>query len=235
MKKYTKDIFILKSIEKHGDKYNYSLVEYIGSTFKVNILCKQHGVFTMKPKEHLSGQGCIKCSCKGMDTNKFIYKSKKIFGDLYDYSKVNYINNKTKIEIICKKHDSWLCLPDPHYLRKVGCPKCNTSKGENEIKQYLGEKNVNFIFQHKFENCINPKTKRKLPFDFYLPNENICIEYDGELHYNSIEYYGGNKKLIDIKYRDSIKTQFCLDNNINLLRISYKDSIINNIKNINYG
>ena len=69
-----------------------------------------------------------------------------------------------------------------------------------------------------------------MPFDFYLPDYNICIEYDGELHYKSIDFYGGEEELMKQQNRDNIKTQYCKDNNITLIRIPYWD--LNNINKI---
>ena len=74
----------------------------------------------------------------------------------------------------------------------------------------------------RFKQC---KNKRQLPFDFYLPDYNICIEFDGRQHYKSIEYFGGEKHLEYVQYNDKIKTEYCLNNNINLIRIKYDENI----------
>lgn len=95
---------------------------------------------------------------------------------------------------------------------------------------------INFIFQKSFEDLFNPITNKKLFFDFYLPDYNICIEYDGQQHFNPICFGGKKYKDLSIKTfentikRDSIKNIFCEKNNIKLLRISYKDSIEESIK-----
>lgn len=81
----------------------------------------------------------------------------------------------------------------------------------------------------KFDNC---KYKNKLPFDFYLPDYNICIEYDGLQHYESIEYFGGEKNYKLRIEKDKIKTKYCQDNNIILERIIYSDNIIEKLENI---
>lgn len=108
------------------------------------------------------------------------------------------------------------------------CPLCNASKGEKIIYQWLRDHNFNFRFQYKFKNC---KHKLPLPFDFYLVNLNICIEFDGELHYKQINWERFNLNVQ--KERDKIKDEFCKENNIKLIRISYWE--INNINTILKG
>lgn len=76
-----------------------------------------------------------------------------------------------------------------------------------------------YIPQHKFDDCVH---KRRLPFDFYLPEKRICIEYDGMQHEKPIEYFGGKKGFENTKIRDKIKNDYCKANNIKLIRVSYK-------------
>jgi hypothetical protein len=83
-------------------------------------------------------------------------------------------------------------------------------------------KNIPYIEQKTFDLCRNPKTNTLLRFDFYIPHLNLCIEYDGELHYRSSSIFGGDETLSRIKKNDMIKTNWCLENNIKLIRIPYK-------------
>ena len=87
----------------HNDIYDYSKVLYVNDKTKVEVICKEHGSFLVKPNNHLQGQKCYKCVFDVYDRKTFINKSNSIFNYLYDYTKVNYINNKTKVEIICKE------------------------------------------------------------------------------------------------------------------------------------
>ena len=96
------------------------------------------------------------------------------------------------------------------------------SKGENIIDNYLKSVNINYIRQYKFDNC---KNKRKLPFDFYIPDYNVCIEYDGIQHYESVKRFGGVDNLLKIQQKDKIKNEYCLNNNIRLIRIKYNENI----------
>lgn len=214
--------FIEKAILKHGNRHDYSLVEYIGAKIKVNIICKIHGVFKQIPNSHLLGFSCIKCCPKkpNMALEKFINKSNIIHNYKYDYNKVLFANQKTKVEIICNNHGIFYQAPTDH-LRGVGCPRCQFSKGEQQILIFLENNNINFDSQKRFKDCKNIKP---LPFDFYLNDYNVCIEFQGEQHYRSISFYGGDKGLIKIQKRDKIKKEYCINNNISYIEIN-KDNI----------
>jgi len=239
MKKLTTDSFILKSKNIHGDKYDYSMVDYVNSHSKVKIICDIHGVYEQKAYCHLNGEGCRKCSDelkfnkRRHTTDIFLERVKKIHGDKYDYSLVKYKNARTKIDIICHKHGVFKQTA-PHHLNGVGCPTCKSSKGELYIESILIEKNISYVRQHTFYDCKNIK---QLPFDFYLPELNMCIEYDGRHHFECIDLWGGEENLNYIKTNDKIKENYCLNNNISLVRISYKDDLriklINEITKIN--
>jgi len=223
-KKITTNMFIEKAKEIHGNKFDYSLVNYKNNYTKIEIICKEHGSFEMLPSNHLfKKQGCGKCVGRHRTTEEFIHKSKEIHEDKYDYSLVNYTKSHNKIKIICIKHNK-IFKQTPHdHLSGNGCPLCNESKGENIIANFLENKNIYFNKQYKFINC---KHKRKLPFDFYLPDHNICIEYDGRQHFDILEYWGGLTEFENIKIRDKIKTDYCINNNIDLIRIKFNMNIL---------
>ena len=129
----TKDIFIRRSVVRHRDTYDYSKVSYNGLATHVEIICPKHGSFWQKPSLHLNGNGCQKCfGTPKSNTEEFIRKAVKIYGDKYDYSKVEYEGNKVKVCVICKKHGEWWVTPNNH-LRNHGCPGCfGTPKLSNE-------------------------------------------------------------------------------------------------------
>lgn len=214
------------SKNKHNNYYDYSLVNYINNKTKVNIICPKHGIFKQRPDDHLNGHGCIKCSGKLRNNLKdIISKSNEIHNNLYNYDKSIYINNKTKMIVTCPKHGDFKVTPNNHINKKSGCPKCKESIGERTIRLFLEDNNIKYIIQKRFKNC---KYKLSLPFDFYLMDYNICIEYDGIQHFKSLKIFGGDKRLNEQKIKDNIKNNYCLNNNIKLYRISYKDDI--NIK-----
>lgn len=224
--KITNDAFIKKLKSIHGNKYDYSKVIYVDYQTNIKIICKVHGEFSQRPSVHLVGNGCVKCSriisanTQKCSDDDFIKKSKKIHGNKYNYYKMQYKNAHSKIDIICSKHGIFSQTPSSH-LKGSGCPVCNSSKGELIINEYLVKNNIKFNNEYKFEGCINPETKRRLEFDFYLPDYNTCIEYDGAQHYESINFFGGENGLITNKIRDKIKTKYCKNKGIELIRIPY--------------
>ena len=124
----TNEEWIKRAIKKHGNKYDYSKVEYKGWNQKVCIICPIHGEFWQNPTSHIAKQqkrGCPKCGkSNAKTTEQFIREAKQIHGDKYDYSKVKYVNNITKVCIICPEHGEFLQIPYMH-LRGNGCIKCN--------------------------------------------------------------------------------------------------------------
>ncbi len=236
MKKLTTEEFIIKAKSIHGDRYDYSLVKYNGYDSIIKIKCKKHGIFEQEVSNHLQGKGCEKCkydklsNCFIGNKEDFIEKSKKFHGDRYDYSLVNYINNREKVKIICKKHGEFLQKPNNHLDGKQGCPKCKNSIGETKVENWLKTNNFEYIPQKRFKDCID---KRSLVFDFYIPKNNICIEFDGIQHFKPLNHFGKKKFSIkqsidlfkDRKRKDCIKDKYCIENDINLIRISYKDKI----------
>lgn len=121
--------FIQKARAVHGDKYDYSKVEYVNNHTQVCIICPEHGEFWQTPNSHLRGRGCKKCGIKQRSANQkqsrenFIHNARKVHGDKYDYSKVEYVNNKTKVCIICPEHGEFWMKPNSH-LNGQRCPKC---------------------------------------------------------------------------------------------------------------
>ena len=224
----TNENFIEKAKLIHGDKYDYSLVNYVNNKQKINIICKTHGVFEQECSSHMNGSGCPKCVGKNKTTSEFIEKAKLIHGDKYDYSLTNYIGVFKKVKIICKTHGVFEQKPQ-HHLRDSGCPICKESKGEKQIRRFLIKNGVKFFHQYKFSDC---KDIKQLPFDFYLPEHNTCIEYDGRQHFEAIDRWGGVNGLIDQQRKDNIKNIFCENNKIKLLRISHKESIYNKLKQL---
>lgn len=213
------EYFIEKAGNKHNFKYDYSKVEYNRTDIEVCITCPEHGEFWQTPNNHLYGFGCPKCSGSHMDLDYFIQKSNKKHHNKYDYSKVVYVKTDVKVCIVCSKHGEFWQTPHCH-IRGQGCPTCKESEGEKTIRRILLNNEVSFDCNYRFNDC---KHKKKLPFDFYIPKYNICVEYDGLQHYEPIEFFGGTKGFDELKKRDKIKTQYCIDNNIKLIRIPYTE------------
>ena len=119
--------------------------------------------------------------------------------------------------------------PANHISMKRGCPTCNESKGEKAVAKYLDDNNIKYIREYRFNDC---KDKRVLPFDFYIKNKNVLIEFDGGQHKKAIEYFGGKEGFENIKRRDMIKTQYAKSHNIKLIRINNINEILDKLKHI---
>ena len=223
----TLDQFISQANRIHDNKYDYSNVVYVNGLTKVEIVCPAHGVFIQSPQDHLSGRGCPKCSGRNFLIDDFINNSKMIHNNKYDYSKVNYINKESAVEIICPIHVVFKQLPGTH-LRSHGCPRCGNiksrhfiSKGEDVIQKFLIENNISFIFQYDIKCPINFLGIAYI--DFYLPDYNIFIEYNGRQHYEPISFFGGKDVFEKQQKRDNFVRNYCQENNIELIEISYKE------------
>ena len=137
MKRLTKDEFIKKAKEIHKGKYNYSKVDYVNNKTKVCIICPIHGEFWQTPHRHMEGDGCVKCSgLKKLTTDEFINESIKIHGNKYNYSNVKYINNRTKVCIICPIHGEFWQSPKAH-LKGNNCPKCSHQSYKNTKEEFI--------------------------------------------------------------------------------------------------
>ena len=220
--------FIDQSEIKHDGKYGYSKVEYKNAKDKVIITCPIHGDFPQSPTHHLMGKGCSKCGDLIVPNRNtledFITNSNIIHNNKYDYSKVDYKESNSKVIITCPKHGDFEQTPSKHTNQKQGCPSCNESKGERLINNLMINNGIKAVRQKRFTDCINTSSGKRclpLPFDFYLPDYNTCIEYDGEQHYGSILTFGGEEAFKRLQLRDKIKTEYCEKNGIKLIRIPY--------------
>ena len=138
--------FIERAKKIHGDKFDYSKVKYVNANTKVCIICPIHGEFWQTPASHLNGRGCNLCAKPVHNTESFITKAKKIHGNKYDYSKVEYVNSQTKVCIICPIHGEFLISPNNH-LRGEGCSKC--AKEIQQIENRKRAKKASIEFEEK--------------------------------------------------------------------------------------
>lgn len=236
-RRLTYEEFIHKCKMVHGDLYRY--FNYYGYKNKCKIECvKCNNIFEQLASNHLKGQGCPKCGIiissdkRRKRLSQFIKDSNNKHFNKYNYSKSNYINCMTKLIISCPGHGDFEQTPNNH-LQGKGCPSCKESYNVSIISNFLDNKNIKYIKEHKFQSCININP---LPFDFYLPDYNMCIEYDGEHHYIPIENWGGINNLKKVQINDSIKDKWCSQNRIFLIRIPFWESPIDfltSIENIN--
>ena len=176
--------------------------------------------FEMRPDNFLyNNQRCPYCvNCK-----KYTIEDVKniINNEEYKLISDNYVNNKEKLiikHLNCNKEFKMTLNDFKNGNQR--CPYCQKSKGEIIIQKYLSDNNIFFETEKRFDNC---KDKRTLPFDFYLEDYNLCIEYDGEQHYKQSRFKNSKDKLELTQKHDRMKDDYCKKNGIKLLRISYKE------------
>lgn len=229
--KKTPDEFEREARLVHGDKYIYH-GDYNGNKKPIRITCPKHGDFFQKPLSHLQGQGCQKCyderrgETTRIGTEEFIRRARKIHGDKYDYSKVEYVNRKTKVCVICPKHGEFWITPEKHVFRGQGCPKCAESHMEREVALELDSLGLKYIREHRI-NWL--KNKSQMPLDFFVPEFNTDIECQGDQHFRSYEAFGGEEELKNLQFRDNLKYNLCQKNGIRMLYLVRRESLIKNL------
>jgi hypothetical protein len=227
------------------NKKGYKLISDISSIknsdSRVFYECPKHGIHEVKIYSLITGRKCIECSIE--EQHKLLRKKPDdVYNDFQKYggvllNKEEYIGwNYKNLIVVCKECGEKFITSYCAFTNRQGqlCPKCasNISRGEYRIKSFLKENSIDFYMQYRFNDC---RKHIPLPFDFFLPKQNLCIEYDGEGHYIPINRNYNNEKsaediLNDIKDRDNIKTTYCCTNHIDLLIIPYWE--FNNIENI---
>ena len=199
-----------------GNEYEL-ISKYDGNKKKVTLKHNCGYEYEVAPVRFISGDRCPKCSGKKQKTTE-VFKDEifKLVGNEYELLE-DYKTVFTKVEFIHNKCNKKFLMRPNNFLNGQRCPYCKSSKGEKSIQDYLTKNNISFIKQKYFEDC---KDKKYLPFDFYLEDYNLCIEYDGEFHYRNVYYESCLEKT---KLHDKMKDEYCNKNNINLLRINYKE------------
>ena len=237
----TKDEFIQQSKEIHDNKYTYNNVNYVNNKTDVMITCPIHGDFPQSPANHLKGSGCDNCfrDSKKSNTQDFIkkaqlihHKNNKNKTPKYTYDNVDYIDANTKVLITCPIHSpkqgDFPQTPHSH-LQGSGCPWCSESKGEKLLEKILNEKNIKYVKFKEYNDCISIKSKTgltkrcyKLKFDFYLPENNTLVEFDGTYHFNE-KIHRKPQGYINQVLNDREKNGYTKLNGIKLIRIGYFD------------
>lgn len=243
----TKDEFIEKAKSIHGDKYDYSKINYKNTETRVCIICPKHGEFWQTPHSHLNGRGCKECKKEKLSEinrtpkNIFIDKASKLHDGKYDYSLIEeYLGGRQIIPIICPKHGVFYQRAEDH-LNGHGCKKCYNSKMENEISSLL--ENNGILYEQRVRN-LSGITE----LDFYLPEYNTGIECQGEQHFKPVDFGGKKDGSAELNFqkqtkRDREKKIACDKNGIKLIYfsnvnviypykvITNKDELLKEIKN----
>lgn len=176
-------------------------------------------VFETTPHMFLRGIGCPDCfGNKRKTTEQFKNEVIKLTNGEFECKSI-YRNSKSKVTIFHNKCKKYYKVSPHDFLQGNRCPYCKQSKGEMTIASILDRHNISYEIQKIFKDCGNDR--QRMPFDFYLNDYNLLIEYDGIQHYKEVKYFGGKAKLDNQKKRDKIKDDYANNNNINLLRVPY--------------
>ena len=214
MAKLTTEEFINKAKAVHGERYDYSKVEYVDNKTKVCIICPIHGVFYQRPLDHLHGHECSECGKKkNIESRRktietFIDESRKVHGDKYDYSKVKYENTSTKVCIICKEHGEFWQAPYTH-LNGHGCPKC-AYKGDRQKHIYSQEEIIDkirslFGERYSFEKVVYKAMKVPIILVCHEKDEN-GVEH-GEFSMRPVNIFSSHQECPKCSKENRIRLQ----------------------------
>ena len=186
--------FIAKAKLKHGDKFDYSLVDYVNNKTNIIIICPEHGEFEQMPETHLKHHGCPKCFFDSLSLsrkkslNQFISDAKLKHNDKYDYSLVDYVNNKSKVKILCPEHGEFEQTPDSHLRSKYGCVECSIQYQKMDkvcsLEDFISKSNL--IHDNKYDYSLvdykNAKTNVKITCPIHgefiqVPDNHISKKY----------------------------------------------------------
>lgn len=219
-KKKTTKIFKDEVFNSEGETYTV-LGEYVNSTSKLEMKHEVCGnTYEVKPGEFTQGGRCPFCYGTHKKTlEQFKEEVESLEGNEYNVVG-DYINNHTKIEmnhLICGL--TYRVKPK-EFLRGRRCPSCNGSRGERNIRDFLEREGIEYEREKTFEGLVRVAPLR---VDFYLPEYNMCIEFDGLQHFEPIDFFGGEESFKNLKENDELKDTYCKDNGINMLRIPYTE------------
>lgn len=220
---------IEKSFERFKqfiDLDQWEILEY-KDTSDITLACKKCGWIRKTNANNIKKFGCKRCAAleatknQRLTTEIFIQRAQKVHGNKYDYSKVNYINYHTPVEIICPTHGSFWQRPGKHLLGH-NCPLCFESRGEEIIRLLLSKYNIPF---EKEKQYFVYKT---IFVDYYINynQKEYIIEMNGKQHYEPIEYFGGEEAFLEQIKRDKALADMCNQNNIVLYNIKYNENIV---------
>jgi hypothetical protein len=228
------EMFRTKLYQRFPDfPHSLEKFDYVRAAKKATFVCRDHGDYQATPNMVLCGKGgCPKCVGQHKTTEEFLAElslKQPQLCSLYDYTETSYQDTAHKIIVACSKHGQFKLLPSNH-LRGQGCPKCNVSTGQLKVRLLLESFGINFEEEVTFPDLRGPQGKL-YRFDFYLPDHVTVIEYDGLQHFQPVKWSSSwtdvqaQRELETIQLRDKIKTQYCLDHNIRLIRIAHDQDV----------
>lgn len=216
---------------KDSDEYTL-LSKYVRSNSKIEIrhdICGNE--YSVTPHMFLAGQRCPACfGNRTKTTEQFSSEVSELTGDEFKVL-TEYVNNRTKVEMLHVTCGKKFKMSPHDFLGGNRCPFCKQSKGEKLVQTILDDIGIKYSIQYVFDDLGGQN--QRLPFDFFLEDINMLIEYDGIQHFKEVKYFGGHHKLIDQQRRDNLKSEYAINHGISLLRIPYylaDDEVIKSIK-----
>lgn len=214
-RQYTGGEEFVRLVSAENQHLDYSRVQYVNAHTKVEIICPDHGSFWQSPTNHIQGKSCPVCGSARMgkksrsSTAGFIARAKKVWGDTFDYSQVEYVKAHQKVSIICPDHGPFLQTPTNHLDGKQACAKCSHMKSapEDALADFLERFTP---VARRDRNIIGPKE-----LDIYLPKHNLAVEFCG-MYWHS---HGDREDEKKNKYRHAEKHRLCAEKGIRLITL----------------
>jgi predicted nucleic acid-binding Zn-ribbon protein len=211
-----------------GFEYTF-LDAYVNNRTKIRVKHNKCGhVYEVKPNSFLQGKRCPKCFGNAKKANDLFKKEVfSLVGDEYIFLD-SYVNNKTKIRV---KHNEcghiYYVAPTEFFSHNTRCPFCNSSKGELIITKILNKLSISYKAQKTFDDL---KDSQPLSYDFFIPDQNILIEYQGIQHYEPVDHFGGEDKFKLQQKHDKMKADYAKDHGYHLIAVPYTYDTFSNIK-----
>ena len=211
-----------------GNDYIF-LEPYVNSYTKIKVKHNKCGhVYKVKPNAFLNGKRCPSCAVvsKRKTDAQFEQVVHNLVGDEYTFLD-NYVDARTKLRVKHNKCGNTYEVTPSNFLQGCRCPYCNKPKGEDIINKILKSLNIKYEYQKTFDDL---RDVQPLSYDFFIPDQNILIEYQGIQHYQPIGYFGGGTTFMKQQKHDKMKADYAKDHNYNLITVPYTKDTISKIK-----
>lgn len=213
--------------DKFKEKNLIMVGDYINNITPVEFICEKHKDIGIQRMSWTTMKKS-KYPCKCCRKEHIVLKSDNEFQEeIKDTKNPNievigkYIKSGIKIECKCNKCGRTIFLRLDHIRRGIGCGYCTKSIGEDRVETFLKNHNLKYEREYRFTDCV--RVQRPMPFDFYVPDKNTVIEFDGVQHFQAIGKFGGQESFTQTILNDDFKTEYCKNKGINLIRINYKE------------
>lgn len=210
-----------------GDKYVF-LDNYINRKAKLRVKHNKCGnIYKVTPSNFLNGKRCHYCNGSIKKTNtQFKKEIYNLVGNEYIFLD-KYVTNKIKLRVKHTKCSKVYMVNPSNFLYGYRCPYCNSPKGEAIINKLLKSLGISYEYQKTFDGL---KDNQSLSYDFYIPDQNILIEYQGIQHYEPVDYFGGEDKFKVQQKHDQMKSDYAKSHNYNLIAVPYTEDTFSKIK-----